>query len=116
MSFITEKSHIYRPFSGSFFSHLVRTLRKPRSRFHHVGQGSLCSSSLRRMKFGPCPSSAQRKICRAMGAVSSSTSRWFLSSGSFRYPKGATQPVNWPCWAFRRYEECTFLEISLLYI
>ena len=27
----------YRPFSGSFFSHLVRVLRSPRSRFHHVG-------------------------------------------------------------------------------
>ena len=34
MSLITENSHIYRPFTGSFFSHLVRTLRKPRSRFH----------------------------------------------------------------------------------
>ena len=39
------KSHIYRPFSGSFFSHLVRVLRSPRSRFHHVGQGIFSSSS-----------------------------------------------------------------------
>ena len=44
-SLITEKSHIYRPFSGSFFSHLVRVLRSPRSRFHHVGQGIFSSSS-----------------------------------------------------------------------
>ena len=35
----------YRPFSGSFFSHLVRVLRSPRSRFHHVGQGIFSSSS-----------------------------------------------------------------------
>ena len=35
-------------------------------------------------------------------SVSSSMSRWFLSSGSFRYPNGARHPVNCPFCAFRR--------------
>ena len=45
----------------------------------------------------------QRKLkSRQRPRQTGEISRWFLSSGSFRYPKGARQPVNWPFCAFSR--------------
>lgn len=77
------------PFSGLSFSHLREHCGSPVPGSNlHVGKVPSVPSSLRRMKLGPCPSSAQRRFAGQWGLFLVHQ-QMVLILRSFRIPKGS---------------------------